>query len=80
MATHSADRDELAMAHVAPAQEKQEIDGSSANESLSDTLVEGSEGVTHSEFDALRHIPDSLPISSFLVVIVEFAERFSYYG
>ena len=76
MATYSTDRDQ-----VTPVQEKLPVDGSSdAHESLADTLVEGSEDVTHSEFDSLRHIPDSLPLSSFLVVIVEFAERFSYYG
>jgi len=80
MATYSADRDEVAMAHVAPLKEKQEVDGSSSHESLPDTLVEGSDDVTHAEFDTLRHIPDTLPLSSFLVVIVEFAERFSYYG
>jgi len=80
MATYSADRDEVAMAHAAPVREKQEVDGSSAHESLADTLIEGSEDVTHTEFDTLRHIPDSLPLSSFLVVTVEFAERFSYYG
>ena len=80
MATYPTDRDEVAMAHAAPLQEKLEIDGSSTHESSSGTLVEGSEGVTHGEFDTLRHIPDSLPLSSFLVVIIEFAERFSYYG
>ena len=80
MATYSADIDEVAMAHVAPLKEKQEVDGSSAHESLADTVVEGSENVTHAEFNTLRHIPDTLPLSSFLVVIVEFAERFSYYG
>jgi len=80
MATYSADRDEVAMAHAAPIEEKQEVDGSSVHGSLADTLVEGSEDVTHAEFDTLRHIPDSLPLSSFLVVTVEFAERFSYYG
>ena len=80
MAAYSTDRDEVAVAHAAPIQETKEVDGFSAQDSLADTLVEGSENVTHSEFDTLRHIPDALPISSFLVVLVEFAERFSYYG
>ena len=79
-ATHLTDRDQVAMAHSPALQDKLEMDGSSANESLAGTLVEGSEDVTHGEFDTLRHIPDSLPLSSFLVVIIEFAERFSYYG
>ena len=78
MAAYSADRDEVAMAHASSFQDKLGVDGSSA--SLADTLVEGSEDVTHGEFDTLRHVPDSFPLSSFLVVIIEFAERFSYYG
>jgi len=76
----TTDRDQVAMPHATPVAEKLDVDGSSAHESLPDTLVEGSEDVTHAEFDSLRHIPDSLPLSSFLVVTVEFAERFSYYG
>jgi POT family proton-dependent oligopeptide transporter len=46
---------------------KGEADGSS--------IVEGSEGVTEYELATLRHVPDRLPYSSWLVVIVEFAER-----
>ena len=80
MVTYFASRDEVAMVHAAQVEERKDVDGSSAPESLADTLVEGSESVTHAEFDTLRHIPDSLPISSFLVASVEFAERFSYYG
>ena len=68
------------MVHTTPVQGKLQVDGSSAHESLADALVEGSEDVTHAEFNNLRHIPDSLPLSSFLVVTVEFAERFSYHG
>ena len=78
--SHTVYLDEVAMPHVASLMEKQEVDGSSAHESLADTVVEGSDNITHAEFDTLRHIPDTLPLSSFLVVIVEFAERFSYYG
>jgi len=44
------------------------------------TFVEGSEGVTHEELSALRHLPDALPFAAFLVVVVEFAERWTYYG
>jgi len=40
-----------------------------------DSVIEGSEGVTQHEFDTLRHVADRLPISAWLVVIVEFAER-----
>lgn len=46
---------------------KGEVDGSS--------IVEGSEGVTEYELATLRHVPDRLPYASWLVVIVEFAER-----
>lgn len=51
---------------------KGEVDGSS--------IVEGSEGVTEYELATLRHVPDRLPYASWLVVIVEFAERWTYYG
>jgi len=80
MATHPIDRDEIAVAQASPVHEKLQADGSSAHESLADALVEGSECVTHAEFSNLRHIPDSIPLTSFLIVIVEFAERFSHYG
>ncbi|CAL1711653.1 unnamed protein product [Somion occarium] len=46
----------------------------------SDKVIEGSEGVTEHELHTLRHVPDTLPYASFLVVIVEFAERWTYYG
>jgi len=44
------------------------------------TFVEGSEGVTHEELSTLRHLPDAFPFAAFLVVVVEFAERWTYYG
>ncbi|RXW20960.1 hypothetical protein EST38_g4894 [Candolleomyces aberdarensis] len=43
-------------------------------------IVEGSEGVTHHELATLRLVSDSMPYTSWLVVFVEFAERWSYYG
>ena len=39
------------------------------------SIVEGSEGVTEYELATLRHVPDRLPYTSWLVVVVEFAER-----
>jgi POT family proton-dependent oligopeptide transporter len=47
---------------------KGEGDGSS--------IIEGSEGVTEYELATLRHLPDRLPYTSWLVVLVEFAERY----
>jgi proton-dependent oligopeptide transporter, POT family len=44
------------------------------------SIVEGSEGVTRHEFETLRHISDRLPWTAWLVVFVEFAERWTYYG
>ncbi|TFL03477.1 peptide/h+ symporter protein [Pterulicium gracile] len=43
-------------------------------------IVEGSEGVTHKDLQAYRHVSDRLPISAWLVATVELAERWSYYG
>ncbi|KIJ23944.1 hypothetical protein M422DRAFT_72463 [Sphaerobolus stellatus SS14] len=45
-----------------------------------DSIIEGSEGVTQHEFDTLRHVADRLPVSAWLVVLVEFSERWTYYG
>lgn len=39
-------------------------------------IVEGSEGVTQHELDNLRQVSDTLPYAAFLVVFVEFAERY----
>ena len=46
----------------------------------SGSFVEGSEGVTHEDLATLHHLPDSIPFAAFLVVVVEFAERWTYYG
>ena len=53
----------------------------SSHASVADgSFVEGSEGVTHEELTALRNLPDSIPFAAFLVVVVEFAERWAFYG
>jgi hypothetical protein len=44
------------------------------------SIVPGSIDVTHDELKTLRHVSDSLPLAAWLVVFVEFAERWSYYG
>jgi len=60
------------------------IDGKeleSSHASVADgSFIEGSEGVTHEELATLRHLPNSIPFTAFLIVIVEFAERWTYYG
>jgi proton-dependent oligopeptide transporter, POT family len=38
-------------------------------------LMEGSEGVTHHEFETLRHVADRFPVATWMIVVVEFAER-----
>jgi hypothetical protein len=38
-------------------------------------FLEGSEGVTQHDLNTLRQVRDSLPLTSSLVVIVEFAEQ-----
>ena len=53
----------------------------SSHVSITDgSFVEGSEGVTHEELATLCHFPDSIPFAAFLVVVVELAERWTYYG
>jgi len=44
------------------------------------SIIVGSEGVTEHELATLRHVADRLPYTAWLVVIVEFAERWTYYG
>jgi len=44
--------------------------------SPSDDFIANSEGVTHEELRTLRNVPDRLPFTAWLVIIVEFAERF----
>ncbi|KAF5363382.1 hypothetical protein D9756_000014 [Leucocoprinus leucothites] len=45
-----------------------------------DSIIEGSEGVTQKDLNTYRHVADRLPLTAWLVVIVEFAERWTYYG
>ena len=58
--------DEVAMIHTAPFREKLHADNSSANEiseTLAETLVKGSDNVTHEELDTLRPTSNFLPFS-----------------
>ncbi|PFH45167.1 hypothetical protein AMATHDRAFT_71950 [Amanita thiersii Skay4041] len=45
-----------------------------------DSIIEGSEGVTQRDMDTYRQVADRLPFTAWLVVVVEFAERWTYYG
>lgn len=51
----------------------------SAHEKMGLETPEGQEP-TEQEKKTLRHIGESLPISAWLVAIVELSERFTYYG
>jgi POT family proton-dependent oligopeptide transporter len=62
----------LALAKVTTLDEKRSINA----ERLSpDEYIPNSENVTQHEFETLRHVGDTLPYASWLVVFVEFAER-----
>ena len=50
-----------------------------AHESASLSSFEPDEP-TEEERATLRHVPDKLPWSAFLVAVIELAERFTYYG
>jgi len=67
----------LALAKVATLDEKRSID---AERLSADEYIPNSENVTQHEFDTLRHVGDTLPYTAWLVVVVEFAERWTYYG
>ncbi|KAG6830127.1 hypothetical protein H0H87_009097 [Tephrocybe sp. NHM501043] len=73
-----ADQNEKGLARaVADKSEKASI---ASGEPDASSIVDGSEGVTEHELATLRHVADRLPFTAWLVVIVEFAERWSYYG
>ena len=58
--------DKVTMIHTAPFQEKLHADSSSTyeiSETLAETLVKGSDNVTHEELDTLRPISNFLPFS-----------------
>lgn len=44
------------------------------------SLGEDGEEPTDHELAELRHIGDKIPLSAWLVAVVELAERFTYYG
>ncbi|KAH6913723.1 peptide transporter PTR2B [Coprinopsis sp. MPI-PUGE-AT-0042] len=67
--------DEKAVDRVPSVDEKYSVDSNDPNR-----LMEGSEGVTHHEFETLRHVSDSFPVATWMIVVVEFAERWTYYG
>ncbi|KAJ7650152.1 peptide/h+ symporter protein [Roridomyces roridus] len=55
--------------------EKVAVDSASSKEYL-----ENSEGVTEEDLATYRHVRDKLPWTAFSVAVVEFAERWTYYG
>ncbi|KAF9463711.1 peptide transporter PTR2B [Collybia nuda] len=77
MASYPTEKSEKESAHASSiSNEKLDYQG----EPDGSSIVEGSEGVTEHELLTLRHVADRLPYTSWLVVIVEFAERWTYYG
>jgi len=69
-----------ALAKVATRDSNHSIDEKSdkgrTSPSASDDFIPNSEGVTHEELRTLRNVPDRLPFTAWLVIIVEFAERY----
>ena len=68
-----------ALAKVATIDEKQSINKKNDEDLTSprDDFVVNSEGVTHEELRTLKHVPDRLPLTAWLVIVVEFAERYA---
>ncbi|KAI8139324.1 POT family-domain-containing protein [Fennellomyces sp. T-0311] len=66
-----------------PAAEKeQQIDHYSLSESLEQSPKDEHLGPepTEEDWKNLREVPDSVPITAYLVILIEFCERFTYYG
>lgn len=71
--TFPQDKQDLALAKAATLDEKVDYHDDSAD----DTIIPGSEGVTVHEYATLRRVADRLPYTAWLVVVVEFAERYA---
>ncbi|KAI9323526.1 POT family-domain-containing protein [Dichotomocladium elegans] len=56
--------------------EKEEIHTIASENIIDDEYPEP----TEEDLKTLREVPDKLPISAFLVILIEFCERFTYYG
>ncbi|KAG5642975.1 hypothetical protein DXG03_001823 [Asterophora parasitica] len=69
-------QDDKALGRASSIDEKHQYQG----EPDGSSVIAGSEGVTEHELATLRHVADRLPYTAWLVVIVEFAERWTYYG
>ncbi|KAJ7081198.1 peptide/h+ symporter protein [Mycena belliarum] len=52
----------------------------SAADSDALSIIPNSEGVTEHELATLRHVRDKMPWQAFSIAVVEFAERWTYYG
>lgn len=62
---------------IARADSIEKVDDYSSSESALSGVLEGSEGVTQHDLETLRHVSDKFPLAAWLVVIVEFAERYA---
>jgi proton-dependent oligopeptide transporter, POT family len=62
--------EKFALEHASSIEEIDQVDSHDPNR-----LMEGSEGVTHHEFETLRHVADRFPVATWMIVVVEFAER-----
>jgi POT family proton-dependent oligopeptide transporter len=63
----------IALAKTASIDEKKIVDETTHAE---DDYIPNSEGVTKHEYNTLRHVGDTLPMSAWLAAAVEFAERY----
>ncbi|KAG7095190.1 hypothetical protein E1B28_005967 [Marasmius oreades] len=85
----ATDRTEFAAVHEASLHDEAEIKKDNSNSPLSsssadepelDGIHDGLEFPTDEERLTLRRVADSVPWNSYLIALVEMAERFSYYG
>ncbi|KAJ1962383.1 peptide transporter ptr2 [Dipsacomyces acuminosporus] len=84
-------KDSVQTAHESPVTESHEsADGQSKslevfdvdnqNDNSEDYLRENERWATEQDLSTLRHVADGLPLSAIFVVLIEFCERFTYYG
>lgn len=63
----------IALARVSTLEEKKMVDDHAGSEH--EENIPNAENVTQHELNTLRHVGDTLPMTAWLVVFVEFAER-----
>ncbi|KAF4618863.1 hypothetical protein D9613_009972 [Agrocybe pediades] len=73
-------QDDVALAAMADVKRHDYTSESSVDDHELDGIHDGLEFPTEEERNTLRRVPDKVPWATYLIAVIEFAERFSFYG